>query len=109
MFRYAAAFVFSYETEREVLQGMLRQTAAAAAKLGLRCMALLEEPAQPMDEAFYRSGNLMLDRWFGCELKRVRAGTDVNAALVDLEARLRRDGFAPYTVPVGGSNALGAV
>ncbi|MFT5391646.1 MAG: L-cysteate sulfo-lyase [Gammaproteobacteria bacterium] len=87
----------------------VRQTAAAASRLGLRCMAVLEEPAQQMSPEFYRSGNLMLDTLFGAQLRRVAPGSDINAALGRWSDELAAEGGRPYIVPVGGSNPVGAL
>lgn len=80
-----------------------RQTAAAAAKLGLECHLVLggAAPARP-------SGNLLLDKIFGCRIHWAgehRKGEDIP----ELYAQLRASGKTPYTVPYGGSNELGAL
>lgn len=79
-----------------------RQTAAAAAKLGMECHLVLggAAPDRP-------SGNLLLDQLFGCRIHWSgdhRKGED----LPKLSARLEAAGKTPYIVPYGGSNELGA-
>ena len=82
-----------------------RQTAAAAAKLGLKCVLLLSgSPDQPVQ------GNLLLDRLLGAETRFVKVeglfGFDeAGAALV---TELRSQGHNPYFIPVGGSTTIGA-
>jgi len=80
-----------------------RQTAAAAASLGLECHLVLggKEPA-------HVNGNLLLDKIFGCHIHwagQNRKGEDIPTIV----EQLKRDGKTPYVVPYGGSNALGAV
>lgn len=86
-----------------------RQTAAAAAKLGLRAILVFERHFADADEAYRRSGNVLLDKIFGAEITEVDAGTDMNAALEEVGAKVRADGGTPYLIPVGGSNAIGAL
>jgi len=80
-----------------------RQTAAAAAKLGIECHLVLggESPDEPQ-------GNLLLDRVFGSQIhwtKEHRKGEDVPRVCAQLKAAGRQ----PYIVPYGGSNELGAI
>ena len=80
-----------------------RQTAAAAAKLGLECHLVLggAEPDRP-------SGNLLLDKMFGCRIHWAgehRKGEDIQA----IYNQLRVSGMKPYLIPYGGSNELGAL
>jgi 1-aminocyclopropane-1-carboxylate deaminase/D-cysteine desulfhydrase-like pyridoxal-dependent ACC family enzyme len=79
-----------------------RQTAAAAAKLGLRCVLVLTGDPQSAD-----SGNLLLDSLVGAEL--VWAGEKSrDHALEETFAREQTAGRNPYLIPYGGSNPLGA-
>jgi D-cysteine desulfhydrase family pyridoxal phosphate-dependent enzyme len=79
-----------------------RQTAAAAAKTGLRCILVLRghPPAAP-------EGNLLLDHLLGAEIvwSGDRAREDVMDEVVACE---QRSGRSPYPIPLGGSNPLGA-
>lgn len=80
-----------------------RQTAAAAASLGLECHLVLggKEP-----EHF--DGNLLLDKIFGCSIHwagKNRKGEDIP----QIVEQLKNEGKNPYVVPYGGSNELGAV
>lgn len=86
-----------------------RQTAAAAARLGLRCVILLEHRVQTDDPDYLRNGNVLLDRLFGAELRELPAGTDMNAALEPVGEEIRRTGGKPYLIPGGGSNEVGAI
>ena len=86
-----------------------RQTAAAAAKLGLHCHLILEDRTGYRRDEYRGSGNVFLDRLFGAQLSEVAAGTDMDAAMVQLAERLRAEGRRPYVIPGGGSNAVGAL
>lgn len=80
-----------------------RQTAAAAASLELECHLVLggKEPEQA-------SGNLLLDKIFGCHIHWAganRKGEDIPSIVEQLISQ----GKKPYVVPYGGSNELGAL
>jgi len=80
-----------------------RQSAAAAASLQLECHLVLGGEAP--DNA---SGNLLLDKLFGCHIHWAgdnRKGEDIP----ELLEQLRKQGKKPYVVPYGGSNELGAL
>lgn len=92
-----------------------RQTAAAAARLGLECHLLLWNMNRFMDRAYVENGNVLLNRLHGArihELSGVGATTEIaylNAEVDRLTKRLRATGRRPYPIPVGASNALGAL
>jgi D-cysteine desulfhydrase len=79
-----------------------RQTAAAAARLGLGCSLVLR--GRPAAEA---TGNLLLDRLFGAHVywSDDRPRPEVMAEVAD---ELRAAGRKPYVIPLGGSNVMGA-
>jgi D-cysteine desulfhydrase family pyridoxal phosphate-dependent enzyme len=79
------------------------QTAAAAARHGLRCVLVLggQPPA-----AF--TGNLLLDQLFGAELAWTGERTR-EAVLAERAAAETALGRRPYVIPIGGSTPLGAV
>jgi len=87
----------------------VRQTAAVAAKLGLHCVALLENPIGTRAENYLTNGNRLLLDLFNVLVEMVDALTDPTAQLDELATRLEAQGFRPYVIPVGGSNALGAL
>lgn len=87
----------------------VRQTAAVAAKLGLRCVALLENPINTAASNYLSNGNRLLLDLMETEVVMVDALHDPAAQLTEQATRLEAQGFRPYTVPVGGSNALGAL
>jgi D-cysteine desulfhydrase family pyridoxal phosphate-dependent enzyme len=79
-----------------------RQTAAAAAKFGLRCILVLRGDAPP--EA---TGNLLLDHLLGAQViwSGKRSREEVMEEVADEE---KAAGRHPYPVPLGGSTPLGA-
>ncbi|MBD9675651.1 D-cysteine desulfhydrase [Pseudomonas sp. PDM18] len=87
----------------------VRQTAAVAAKLGLRCVALLENPIGTDDRNYLSNGNRLLLDLFGTEVELVSNLDTADELLAQTGERLRRVGRKPYIVPIGGSNALGAL
>lgn len=87
----------------------VRQTAAVAAKLGLHCVALLENLIGTQAENYLTNGNRLLLDLFNVQVEMVDALTDPAAQLDELATRLEAQGFRPYVIPVGGSNALGAL
>jgi L-cysteate sulfo-lyase len=86
-----------------------RQTAAAAARLGMKCRILLENRTGSNDRDYCDSGNVFLDRLFGAPTKTLAGGTDMNKAMEDEAEAVRREGGRPYIIPGGGSNAIGAL
>jgi L-cysteate sulfo-lyase len=86
-----------------------RQTAAAAARFGLRCIILLEHRVATEDPDYLRNGNVLLDRLFGAELRELAGGGDMNAAMEPVAEEVRRAGGKPYVIPGGGSNEVGAL
>lgn len=87
----------------------VRQTAAIAAKLGLGCVALLENPIASTDANYLGNGNRLLLDLFGAKVELVENLDNADQQLAALAKRLHRNGKAPYLVPIGGSNALGAL
>jgi D-cysteine desulfhydrase family pyridoxal phosphate-dependent enzyme len=81
-----------------------RQTAAAAARFGFKCILVLtgEEPKQP-------SANLLLDGLFGAEIVHVADSKDRDRILQETFDHAATQGMKPYLVPYGGSNATGAL
>jgi L-cysteate sulfo-lyase len=87
----------------------VRQTAAAAAKAGLTCHLVLDHRV-PIDTEAYRSGgNFLLDRLLGATTHICKPGETRAGRTAQLLAELRAQGERPYDIPVGGSNALGAL
>jgi D-cysteine desulfhydrase len=87
----------------------VRQTAAIAARLGLGCVALLENPIATEDTNYLNNGNRLLLELFDAKVELVENLDNADEQLHALAARLRTSGKTPYVVPIGGSNALGAL
>jgi len=85
-----------------------RQTAAAAARLGLRCILVLTDSVPGRSPAYHRNGNLLLDRLFGAEIRFFDGDTDPDRVMAEIAASCEAEGGRPYVIPVGGSNAVGA-
>ncbi len=85
-----------------------RQTAAAAAKVGLQAHLILFDTVGYDDPAYGTSGNLLLDRILGAEVRLEAKDADARAVFEDVTANIRSAGGTPYLIPVGGSNAVGS-
>jgi D-cysteine desulfhydrase len=79
-----------------------RQTAAAAAKAGLKCELILNGKRPDV-----LNGNLLLNELLGASCHWIER-SERPAKLRELPNQLRAQGRQPYVIPVGGSNAVGA-
>ncbi len=86
-----------------------RQTAAAAAKLGLDCHILLEDRTGYNHENYRYNGNVLLDVLHGASIEHRGPDLDMNAEMEAVADRMRAAGKRAYTIPGGGSNAIGAL
>ncbi|UJW33817.1 D-cysteine desulfhydrase family protein [Saccharothrix sp. AJ9571] len=84
-----------------------RQTAAACAKLGLRCELVLTAKVPRDGEAYERSGNIILDHLFGANVHRCADEEETGATYDRLVAEAAAEGRKVATLPVGGSDAVG--
>ncbi|WP_025128498.1 D-cysteine desulfhydrase [Pseudomonas sp. PH1b] len=111
---YLAADALAQGADTLITAGALqsnhvRQTAALAAQLGLGCVALLENPIGTEDPNYLGNGNRLLLDLFDAKVELVENLDQADEQLRALAARLRSNGKKPYLVPIGGSNALGAL
>jgi D-cysteine desulfhydrase family pyridoxal phosphate-dependent enzyme len=81
-----------------------RQTAAAAARFGFKCILVLTGA-----ESERATGNLLLDRLFGAAIVYVADRADRDKVLQETFDRAANDEDKPYLIPYGGSNATGAL
>ena len=95
-------------TQGAVQSNHARQTAAAAARLGLECHVLLENRTGFADADYNENGNVLLDRLCGAVVHRCERRDDMDAALDELVASLPGGAGRVYAIPGGGSNAVGA-
>lgn len=79
-----------------------RQTAAAAAKAGLKCELILNGT-----QAALRNGNLLLNHLFGATEHWIDRPQRAEK-LREVSQQLRAQGRKPYLIGVGGSNGVGA-
>jgi 1-aminocyclopropane-1-carboxylate deaminase/D-cysteine desulfhydrase-like pyridoxal-dependent ACC family enzyme len=81
-----------------------RATAAAAAKLGLRCVLVLSgtRPERP-------TANLLLDGLLGAEVHFVSSRAERAPAMRAAADGLRAEGRRPFEIPLGASTPLGAM
>lgn len=81
-----------------------RVTAATAAKLGLRCVLVVNgtPPEAP-------TGNALLDQLLGADVQPVPTREERAPTMHAIAERLRREGRTPYEIPLGASCPLGAV
>jgi 1-aminocyclopropane-1-carboxylate deaminase/D-cysteine desulfhydrase-like pyridoxal-dependent ACC family enzyme len=81
-----------------------RATAAAAAKLGLRCVLILNgaPPARV-------TGNTLLDELLGAEIEYIASRGERVEASERVMARLRAEGRTPFFLPLGASTSVGAL
>ena len=82
-----------------------RATAAAARSAGLRAALVLTsaDPDPPLQ------GNYLLDRLLGAETRLVAEDANLDLEMERVAAELTARGERPYLIPVGGSNARGAL
>lgn len=86
-----------------------RQTAAAAAKLGMACHILLEDRTGSNDPDYNYNGNVLLDLLHGATAEKRPPGLDMNSEIERVADTFRAAGRKPYTIPGGGSNTTGAL
>ncbi len=86
-----------------------RQTAAAAAKLGMACHILLEDRTGYNEPNYRMNGNVLLDVLHGASIEHRGPGLDMNAEMMAVAEDFRAKGRNPYTIVGGGSNATGAL
>lgn len=96
-------------TQGAIQSNHVRQTAAAAARFGLKCEIILEARTGSNAVDYNRSGNVLLDELLGAKIRTVPGGTDMNLQLAEAAAEVADAGGRPYVIPGGGSNAIGAL
>ena len=96
-------------TQGAVQSNHVRQTAAAACKVGMKCHALLERRVPGKSEQYEQTGNVFLDKVFGATIEFRPPGLDMNAEAEAVTQKLRDEGHKPFFIPGGGSNPTGAL
>lgn len=96
----------------------MRMTAAAAAKLGMKCILQTESRVAGMSGNYKISGNVLLDKLLGADIRPFgEEGVDdealMDASLDEQAAALKAEGRSPYVIHLGASypplGALGYV
>ena len=77
--------------------------------LELKAGEPLEHQVTDPTEYYTHSGNVLLDRIFGANLREYPGGTDFDAAMEDVAEEVRKAGGKPYIIPGGASNPVGAL
>jgi len=86
-----------------------RQTAAACALMGLKCLIILEQRLKNPPESYMKSGNVFLDKLFGAEVKVCPKNQGVTEYSENLIKDIKSKGTNVYFIPGGGSNPVGAL
>ena len=84
-----------------------RQTAAAAARMGMACHVLLEERAGHAEASCSGDGNALLDRLHGATVERHPGGTDRPARMQEAAEARRAEGGSVHVAPGRGSDPTG--
>ena len=86
-----------------------RQTAAACALMGLKCLIILEQRLKNPPESYMKSGNVFLDKLFGAEVKVCPKNQGITEYSENLIKDIKSKGTNVYFIPGGGSNPVGAL
>ncbi len=95
-----------------------RATAIVAAQLGMRTVLFLRVRSGPtsaerpaVKDALPRTGNVLLDRLVGAEIRLISTQdySQRGAVMESAAQELARAGERPYVIPEGGSNGLGSL
>jgi D-cysteine desulfhydrase family pyridoxal phosphate-dependent enzyme len=86
-----------------------RQTAAACARLGLRCELVLTRVVPRDGEAYEQSGNVALDRLYGAGVHVCDDEESTGSTTARLLEEAEADGRKVAVLPVGGSSAVGVL
>jgi L-cysteate sulfo-lyase len=86
-----------------------RQTAAFAAKLGMKCHILLEDRTGYTDHNYNENGNVLLDHLHGATTAKYPGGHDMVGEMEKAAEAKRAEGLKVYVIPGGGSNPTGAL
>ena len=86
-----------------------RQTAAACALMGLKCLIILEQRLKDPPDSYMNSGNVFLDKLFGAEVKICPKNENIFEYLEKIIENIKSKGTKVYFIPGGGSNPIGAL
>jgi L-cysteate sulfo-lyase len=83
-----------------------RATAMLAAKLGLGCVLVQNQPGKPYPA---KPASLAIEEWVGARVVPIYDRTQRNSTMEQIAAELRAGGKQPYIIPLGASTPLGAM
>jgi len=86
-----------------------RQTAAACALLGLKCLIILEQRLNNAPNVYMNSGNVFLDKLFGADIQLCPKNEDFLKYTEKAIENIKSKGTNVYFIPGGGSNSIGAL
>ena len=86
-----------------------RQTAAACALMGLKCLIILEQRLKNPADSYMNSGNVFLNKLFGAEIILCPKEKNVLEYSEKIIKDLKDKGKKIYFIPGGGSNQIGAL
>ena len=86
-----------------------RQTAAACAIMGLKCLIILEQRVKDPPDTYMNSGNVFLDKLFGADIKICPRNENFLEYSEKIIQDLKSKGTNVYFIPGGGSNPTGAL
>jgi L-cysteate sulfo-lyase len=90
-----------------VQSNQIRQTAGAAARMGMDCHLLLARQPTLITPNYEHTGNILVCRMLGAHIHFIEHNYDREAAMKALAAELRDQGKTPYVIPVGASSPEG--
>ena len=86
-----------------------RQTAAACALMGLKCLIILEQRVKDPPESYMNSGNVFLNKLYGADIKICPKNENFLEYYEKTIKDLKAKGTNVYFIPGGGSNPIGSM
>lgn len=87
----------------------VRQTAAAAARVGLECFSILEDRGVSNTSNYKYNGNYLINVLHGAHIELLHKSESGSESMSKLLESLLRNGRRPYRIPSGGSNVMGSL
>lgn len=94
-------------TTGAVQSNHVRQTIAAARKMGWHVEVQLEYRVKGKGKEYNESGNVYLDKLMGAKIHYYEVGEDeegADKAMYDRAEELKKEGYKPYVIPLGAVN-----
>jgi D-cysteine desulfhydrase len=86
-----------------------RLTAAAAARVGMKCEVVLSRLVPIEDDDYVNSGNVLLNQLFGARIHDIPGNVNALEYAENRAAILRSEGRNVYVCPLGGSSPAGCL